>query len=347
MGMMKAARFYSPNTPLKIEEVPVPQVGPEDILVEVKTCGVCGSDVHIVKGETFPGKTPIILGHEGAGIIASLGANVSDWKEGDRVVIDCVTSCGECFNCQRGRDSICLNRQITGVHIDGALAQYIKVNPRNLIALPPEVPFEQGSLSTDAVATPYHALKARARLQPSESIAVFGIGGLGCHAVKLARLMGATPIIAVDISGAALERAKEAGADIVINAKEEDPLESIRQSTSQMGVDLALECVGHGQTVLWAAESVGPGGRVVVVGLGPEVLKLMGITEFVRGEISVIGSSAFEIKEIKEILALVSSGRLDLSSSVTKTISLLQVNEALTELSEQPGNILRTVVNSF
>jgi propanol-preferring alcohol dehydrogenase len=344
---MKAVRFYSPEIPLKIEEVPVPQIGPEDILVEVKACGICGSDVHIIKGETFPGKSPIILGHEGSGIVAAVGDAVQDWKEGDSVVIDCVTSCGNCFNCQKGRDSICLNRQIAGVHIDGALAQYIKVKARNLIALPQDIPFEQGSLATDAVATPYHALKVRAKLQPGESIAIFGLGGLGFHAVKLARLMGANPIIAVDISETALDRAKDAGADIVIDARMENPPNIIRDRTDQMGVDVALECVGRSQTVLWAAESVKSAGRVVIVGLTPEPLQLMGITEFVRGEISVMGSSAFEIKEIKEILSFMSSGRLDLRSSVTKTTSLGQINEAMTELSENSGNLIRIVVNQF
>lgn len=347
MSEMKAARFYDPNMPVKVERVPVPEIGPEDVLVEVKACGICGSDVHIIKGETFTGKSPIILGHEGAGVVSSVGEAVMDWKAGDRVVIDCVTSCGNCSSCQKGQDSICLSRQLTGIHLDGALAQFIKVKPRNLIHLPPEIDFETGSLATDAVATPYHALKARAVLQSGESVAVFGIGGLGSHALKLARLMGATPVIAVDISEVALARAKDAGADIVINAEKEDPPEKIRRLTDHSGADVALECVGRSQTVRWAAQSVRPSGRAVIVGLGPESIQLMGITEFVRGEISLIGSSAFEIKEIKEILALMRSGRLNLASSITKTVSLDQVNEALTALSENSGGYIRIVVNRF
>jgi len=347
MSEMKAARFYSPNMPIKVEQVPVPKIGPEDVLVEVKACGICGSDVHIMKGETFPGKTPIILGHEGAGIVCSLGKTVTGWNIGDRVVIDCVTSCGNCYHCQKGQDSICLNRQLTGIHLDGSLAQFIKVKPRNLIRLPENIDFETGSLSTDAVATPYHALKTRARLLSAESIAIFGIGGLGYHAVKLARLMGATPIIAVDVSESALERAKTAGADIIIDAKKENPPDIIRRLTGNLGTDVALECVGHNQTVRWAAESVKTSGRVVIVGLGPESIQLMGITEFVRGEVNLMGSSAFEIKEIKEILSLMQLGRLDLGPSITKTVSLDQINEALTTLSENSGDYIRIVVNRF
>lgn len=347
MAMMTAARFHSVNQPLRLERVPIPEIGHSDVLIEVKACGICGSDVHIMKGETFPGKTPIILGHEGAGVVASVGEGVTEWRKGDRVVIDCVTSCGSCFHCQRGRDSICLNRKLTGIHLDGALAEYIRVKPRNLIPLPEEISFSQGCLATDAVATPYHALKARANLQASESIAIFGIGGLGLHGVKLARLMGATPVIAVDVFEIALQRASKAGADRTINARDGDPVKVIREWTGGAGVNVALECVGRAETVRWAVESVCSGGRVAIVGLGPDPLRLMEITDFVRKEITVMGSSAFEMKEIKNVLTLMTSGRLDLSTSITRTIALDQVNEGLTELSEEQGKVIRIVVTSF
>jgi propanol-preferring alcohol dehydrogenase len=307
-NLMKAAIFHGPKQPLRIEKVPVPEVGSEDILIEVKACGLCGSDVHYMKGETTPGKIPIILGHEGTGLVTEVGENVHGWKQGDRVVINCVTSCGSCLNCQKGRDSICLNRQLTGIHVDGALAEYIKVKPRNLISLPEKISFEQGALATDAVATPYHALKTRACLKVSESIAIFGLGGLGIHAVKLAKAMGAAMIIGVDVSESALERAKREGADQVVNPREVNPVEVIRGTTSGNGVDVALECIGKEQTALWAAESVMVGGRVVVVGLGPERLHLMSLTDFVRKEITLLGSSAFETKEIREILEMMRNG---------------------------------------
>ena len=347
MKTMKAARFYSPHEPLKLEQVPMPSPGPGEALVQVKACGICGSDIHILEGDTLTGQTPVILGHEGSGVIAEVGSGVTDWREGDRVVIDSIVSCGYCRNCQRGRDSICLNRQVIGIHMDGALAQYVKVKARNLISLPAGIPFEQGCLATDAVATPYHALKARAKLRPAESVAVFGIGGLGSHAIQLARLMGAALIVAVDVSETALKRAKKAGADFVVDAREEDPPEAIRRLAGPLGVNMALECVGREQTVLWAAQSVEVGGRVAVVGLGPKRLQALAIAEFVRNEVNIMGSYAFELKEIAEVLALVDSGRLDLGSSVTKTISLEQVNEGLRELSESSGSVIRIVITRF
>ena len=347
MTTMRAARFHHPNEPLRMEEVPIPGPGPGEVLVEVKACGICGSDVHILKGETLPGKTPIILGHEGAGVISKVGEGVKKWKPGDRVVIDCVTTCGSCEMCLSGKDAICINRRLVGIHLDGALAQYVKVNCRNIISLPDEIEFAQGCIATDAVATPYHALKTRGKLQVGESLAVFGVGGLGYHAIKLARLMGASPIVAIDISQKALDRAFEAGADHAIQAELEEPPQAIRKVVGALGVDIAVECVGRQQTVRWAAESIKPPGRVTVIGLGPELVQVMALTEFVRGEVTLLGCSAFGIQEIETILNLARTGRLDLGSSITRVIPLNEVNVALRELADEPGNVIRSVVTSF
>ena len=344
---MTAARFHQPGKPLALEEVPVPRPGHGEVLVEVKACGLCGSDLHILKGETFTGFLPITLGHEAAGVIMALGPEVSGWQEGDRVAVNCVQSCGLCHNCQRGRDSICLNRKLIGIHINGALAPFVKVKARSLLNLPEAMPFEQGALITDAVATPYHALHARGELKSGQSVAIFGLGGLGAHAVKLARLMGAAPIIAVDISTPVLERAAGFGADHMVNAKDCDPVEAIREITGGRGVDVALECVGSGAIVAQAMASTAVGGRTVVVGLTPDHLELGEVTPFVRSEVAVMGSSAFESKEIQQLINLVVSGRLDVSRSVSGTYSLSQVNQALDRLEHNPGDILRLVVNSF
>jgi len=344
---MIAARFYAPNKPLVLEEVPVPQIGSEEVLVEVKACGLCGSDIHMFKGETPTGKKPIIFGHEIAGVIAKKGESVENWQAGDRVIISCVTSCGSCYNCLAGRDSICIKRVLIGIHVDGGLARYVKVKPRNLVSLPDEITFEQGALLTDAVATPYHAIKSRANLKAGESVAIFGIGGLGVHAVKLARLLGATPIIALDISDSKLMRAVPSGSDENINVTKQDPIKSILSITQERGVDVAVECVGSPQTVRWAAEAVSIGGRAVLIGHSPDPIQLTSITGFVRKEVSVIGSSGFEIKEINQLAALTASGRLDLSDSVTEVFPLENTNEALDRLATGGEDIVRLVINSF
>ena len=344
---MRAARFYKPNEPLRIEEVPTPALGPNEVIVEVKAAGLCGSDVHIVEGDTFTGFTPITLGHEAAGVIAEVGEQVSGWEAGDRVCIDCVTTCGLCYNCLRGRDSICLSRKLIGIHLDGAFAQSVKVSARNLVELPESVPFEQGAILTDAVATPYHAMTKRARLSVGESIAIFGLGGLGVHALQLAKLMGAGLVIGVDVEESILSRALVFGADVVVDAIREDPVKRIKALTGGDGVDVGLECIGKNLTVSHCVESVRSGGRAVILGLGPESIHIRPITEFVRGEIELIGSSAFELKEIQQIVRLVASDRLSLSKSITRRIGLEEVNEGIDDLKTKKGNPIRIIITEF
>ena len=344
---MKAARFYRPNEPLRIEEVPLPVLGPNEVMVEVKAAGLCGSDVHIVEGETFTGFTPITLGHESAGVIAKVGEQVSEWKPGDRVCIDAVTTCGHCYNCLRERDSICLKRKFIGIHIDGAFARYVKVSVRNLIRLTDSVSFEEGAILTDAVATPYHAITKRAKLSIGETIAVFGLGGLGVHALQISKLMGAGLVIGVDVEESILARGLTFGADVVVNSKKEDSVKRIKELTGGYGVDVALECTGKNLTVSQCVESVRLGGRAVVVGLGPESIQIRPITEFVRGEIELIGSSAFELKEIQQIVQLVASGRLGLSQSVSRRISLDEVNQGIEDLKRKRGNPIRILITEI
>jgi propanol-preferring alcohol dehydrogenase len=345
--MVRAARFYKPKEPLRIEEVPTPALGPNDVIVEVKAAGLCGSDVHILDGETSTGFTPIILGHESAGVIAEVGEQVRGWKPGDRVCIDCVTACGLCYNCLRGRDSICLSRKLIGIHLDGALTQYVRASARNLVGLPESVPFEQGAILTDAVATPYHAITKRAKFDIGETIAIFGLGGLGVHALQISKLMGAGLVIGVDVEELILARGLAFGADVAVNSRKEDPVKRIKELTGGWGVDVALECIGKNLTVSQCVESVRVGGRAVILGLGPDSIHIRPITEFVRGEVELIGSSAFELKEIQQIVQLVASGRLDLSKSITKKISLEEVNEGIDDLRMKRGNPIRILITEF
>ena len=223
---MKAARFYQVGQPLVLEEVPRPQPGPEEVLIRVKSCGICGSDIHIVyEGVTPTAFQPIILGHEFSGENAGVGEWCEGWKIGDRAAVNCIVSCGTCPNCLSGNDQICFQRQLLGIHLNGGLAEYVAVPTRNLARLPKQVSFDQGAVLTDAVATPYHALTRRGKVVSGDSVAVLGCGGLGLHAVQLAKSLGAGRVIALDVSEVALERARERGADLVCRPDREDVLE--------------------------------------------------------------------------------------------------------------------------
>lgn len=342
MKTMLAARFHAPGEPLRLEDVPVPSVGPQEVLVRVTACGICGSDVHFSEGRAPVATTPITLGHEPAGIVAEVGQGVSSVATGQRVVVRPGAGCGSCPACAAGRDSLCERSLVLGMHVDGGLAEYLAADASNVIPVPDAVPLEQAAIISDAVATPYHALVDRGGLRAGESVAIFGTGGLGAHAVQLARLAGAATVIAVDVRASALERARRAGADVTINATEERPSRRIRALAG--GVDLSLECVGRPDTIGEAVKSLRRGGRAVVVGMGPEPIQLPPPNAFTWSEHALIGSFGSTAEHVRLLLGMAASGRIDLAGSVTALLPLRDVNAGLDMLRSPEGDAGRVVV---
>lgn len=342
---MRAAQFVAVGQPLEVRDVPVPRPGPGEVVVRVRACGLCGSDVHIaVEGVTPTAFTPITLGHEPAGEVAEVGEGVTGWRPGDRVAVLALQSCGACEHCIAGRMQVCSSRRIAGIHLDGGLAEYLVTPAPTLVALPEAVSFELGAIVSDAVATPFHALRDRAQLRAGETVAVFGVGGLGLHAVELARFMGAALVVAVDTRPVQLERARAYGADVVVDASHGDPVEQVLEATGGRGVDVAAEFVGMQRTITSAVEATATGGRAVIVGLGPEPLVGPPPTVFVRKEASIIASYASSRNTVEQLVALLASGRLDLARSVTHVLPLEQADEALQVLHTRRDDPLRVVV---
>lgn len=341
---MKAARFHRVGSPLSLEDIDKPSPGLGQALVRVRACGICGSDIHIVyEGVTPTAFTPITLGHEPAGEVAEVGPGVEGFQPGDRVAVCPFIVCGQCRNCREGRPQVCLKRICIGIQANGALAEYVLVPAANLVPLPEQVPFEQGAIITDAVATPWHALTVTGRLRAGETVAVFGCGGLGIHGVKLARLAGAALVIAVDVRGPALERAQGAGADLTVNAAQEDVAQVIKKATNG-GVDLAVELVGLNASIAQAVDVLRVGGRAVVAGLGPEPITVSPPVTFVRQEAALLGSYGFTARETAELVGLVASGRLDIADSVSLTLPLDEVNQGLDRLHQKIGDPVRIVI---
>ena len=342
---MKAGRFYKVGMPLKVETIPVPRLGPEEVLVSVRACGICGSDIHIVyEGVTPTAYSPITLGHEPSGVIAALGSEVDGWKVGDRVTVNPFLTCGKCINCLSGNSQICISRKVIGIHTEGGLAEFLRAPSKNLIRLPENIPFDQGGIAVDAVATPFHAITKRGALKVGEKVAVFGCGGLGIHGVQIAKVCGASLVIAVDTIDSALERAKKVGADEVINPRKESPVQKIKDLTGGIGVDLALEFIGLRETITQAVRCVRVGGRVVIVGLGPDEVILPPPTQIVRTELSLLGSYGSTTSEIQSVINLVASGKLNLSESITERFPLEEVNRGLDHLHKKIGSPIRIVI---
>jgi len=184
---MMAARLHEVKRPLKIEEIDIPSPGPGEALVEMKACGICATDVHTaLEWDRFPPHTtPITVGAPNpSGVIKELGDGVRGWKQGDRVAIYPQITCGTCPQCREGRDGICINTRVLGMHRDGAFADYIMIPVKNLVKIPDNVSFMEAAILTDAGATPFHAVTKRGRVKPGETVAIFGCGGLGMNAVQ-------------------------------------------------------------------------------------------------------------------------------------------------------------------
>ncbi|MCZ2127368.1 MAG: zinc-binding dehydrogenase [Anaerolineales bacterium] len=340
---MKAVRFVGVKQPLEMQEIPIPQIGERDILVKVKAAGICHSDAHYRNGISPVRPVPLTLGHEVAGVVEKIGAQVSNVNVGERVALHYNITCGDCYACSTGNDQFCEKGLMIGHYADGGYAEYIAVPSRNAIPLPDEIPFEQGATLMCASATALHALR-KSRIKGGERAAIFGVGGLGQSAVQLAKALGALDVFAVDRNEEKLALAESYGA-IPINATNLDPVAEIKRLTKNKGVDVAIEMIGLPQTMKQALQSAGALGRVVIVGLSDKTLDVHTYTELLSNEVELIGSNDHHLQELPLLVEFARRKILDVSKVVSKTIPLDAdaINATLDELDRGSANI-RTVI---
>ncbi|MGA2260723.1 MAG: alcohol dehydrogenase catalytic domain-containing protein, partial [Acidobacteriota bacterium] len=239
---MRAIRLIEQKQPLIMQEIDVARLGTKDVLIRVKAAGICHSDAHYRSGVTKVGPMPVTLGHEVAGVVEEIGAEVSAIKAGDRGCVHYLVSCGQCHYCSTGCEQFCSSGKMIGKHRDGGWADFISMPERSIFRLPQEISFEQGAVMMCSSSTALHALK-KARIKGGDTVAIFGVGGLGSSAVQLAQALGALQVYAADINPIKLKLAESLGA-VPINAAECDPVKEIRRLTHGRGVDVAVEVIG-------------------------------------------------------------------------------------------------------
>lgn len=345
MSTMRAARFDARERTLRVEDVPVPAPGPTEVLVRVEACGICLSDVHLLDG-SLPGPLPVVTpGHEAAGVIERVGDDVPGWRPGDRVVMAGGRPCGACARCVRGRLEECLRFEIMGFSYDGAWAEQVVVPFYALTSVPDDLPMEQAAILADAVSTPYAGLTDRAQLRQGEAVGLWGIGGLGVHAVQVARMVGAAPIIAVDPLAAARDRALERGADHALDPTAVDVHAEVLRLTDGLGLDLAVDLVGSNAVLAQATTCLGRFGRVLMVGLSLEPVQMSGpgVVFGVQSQ-SLLGHLGYRKHHLDELVRLVSTGRLDVSGSVSDVLPLGDVAKGVERLATKQDNPIRLVV---
>jgi L-iditol 2-dehydrogenase len=260
---------------MELTDAPKPEIGPDEVLVRIKACGICGSDVHGFDGSTGRRIPPLIMGHEAAGLVAECGANVTGWREGDRVTFDSTVYCGACFYCRRGEVNLCDNRQVLGVSCGdyrrhGAFAEYLAVPQHILYRLPDSLSFEHAAM-IEAVSVAVHAVGITP-VKLGDTAVVVGSGMIGLLIIQALRLAGCGLVIAVDIDDAKLELADLLGADDQLNPTACDVPGYVRSHTSGRGADIAMEVVGATEPLQTALASLRKGGLMTLVGnLSPKI----------------------------------------------------------------------------
>jgi propanol-preferring alcohol dehydrogenase len=340
---MKAIRLVEIGEPLHMQELPTPGVGERDVLVRVQAAGICHSDVHYRAGTSAVGPLPQTLGHEIAGVVEEAGSQVANVEVGDRVCVHYLLTCGDCYYCTLGSEQFCVQGRMIGKHCDGGYAEAIAVPARNAVPLPEGIPFEHGAIAMCSAATSFHALR-KTRLAAGETVAVFGVGGLGMSAIQLARALGALQVYGVDINADKLRLAERYGA-VPVDATAGDPVAEIQRLTGGQGVDVALELIGLPQTMRQAVQSLAVFGRAGLVGLADRPFEVDSYAELLGKEAEVIGCADHLLHELPLLLEFVRRGALDLSEVVTRTVPLeaRAVNDALDDLGRFGGQ-LRTVI---
>ncbi len=343
---MKAVRLIAPGKRLEEQDIPVPQVGPQDVLVRVRSAGICHSDAHYRAGRSNVQPLPLTLGHEVAGGDQNVvGTKVTArFKAGDRVCVHYLITCGECRYCHEGNEQFCTTGQMIGKHRDGGYAEFICVPARSVFFIcRRKFPIRRGAVMMCSSATSLHALN-KARLKAGESVAIFGVGGLGVSALQLARAFGAGQVYAVDIKPGKLELAQKLGA-VPVDASRGDPVAEIKRLTGGRGVDVALELIGLPMTMQQAVRSLAIKGRALLVGITDQKFELAPYGEVLNKEAEIIGVSDHLAQEIPQLIEWVTQGRLKLSGVITQSVPLDagRINEALDQL-EQFGDAVRVVI---
>lgn len=333
MTTMKAARLNVRTHQLTLDEVPIPEPGTGEVRIAVKAAGVCLSDVHLVQGVLRPRyleSDEVTLGHEVAGVIDALGPEVTELQIGQRVLL------------QAGHRTPAGRALARGVDYDGGYAEFAIAKAQTVVPIPDSLSFEQAAIIPDAVSTPWAAISVTAQVHAGQAVGVWGLGGLGTHAVQLLRLAGAAPIIAIDPLPAARERVAELGADVV--AAPEDAAAAIAQAAPQ-GLAVALDFAGVPAVRAQALESLGQDGRLVIVGLADRPIEIPADTTFaVKGQ-QVAGHYGSDGLQVLELVRLAGLGRFDLSGSITDTFPLDEAPAVIERLERKEGNPIRFVLH--
>lgn len=347
---MLAARLLPNQEGFELEPVEEPIIQADEVLINVRAASLCGTDVHLNEGMIPSHKLPnqpLIVGHEGAGVVEAVGTQVDTINVGDHVVVNYVTSCGDCQWCSQGFDNRCRHRGTIGVDRDGTFAEKITVPVRSALKIDDSVPFGWASLAGCAVATAYHAID-RSGLEDGDTIAVFGVGGVGQHVVLWADFVGAEKIVAIDPATEKLAAIETYGADITLDPEELDVQKRIRDATNGFGVDIAVECSGTSQAMKQAIQSVQSENRFAtgaIVSVGKQVNPIeVNFDQLREGKLMVSGDHTQS--DLRRIIELLECEDIELSNSITHTVPLTEIQKGIELMRNSDERVGRITIDT-
>lgn len=342
-GEMLAWVLHKPGD-LRMERVPIPPLGPSDVLIKVKAVGVCGSDIHYYKSGrigSFVVESPLILGHECAGQIEEVGPEVRHLVQGERVAVEPGVPCGRCSLCRSGRYNLCRDvRFLATPPVDGAFCEWI-VSPSDLVfKLPEELSYEDGAL-LEPLSVGIHAAR-RGEVGPGSSVLISGSGPIGLAALAASSAFGATDRIVTDLQEHRLQLARRLGATSTVLAASEDVLETVRRLTSGRGAQVAIECSGSPRALGDCLRALGPGGRAVVVGLGSDIAEIP-VAEVVAKELDVVGIFRYA-NTYRTGIELMRDAKVSLRDLVTHRFPMDRVPEAIAAAMDPNSASIKVIV---
>ena len=341
MSKMRQAKLVGLRK-IELQEREIPKPNDNEVLIQVKWVGICGSDIHAFKGEHPFVHPPIVLGHEFSGVVWDTGSRVSTLKKGDRVTVEPNLTCGKCYNCRHGRYNICTNLRVIGcVGYDGALAEYIAIPEEKTIKIPDTLSFEEAAL-IEPVAVAIHAVRISGQ-KIGDRVLILGAGTIGLFVMQAARLTGAKQVLITDLLDYRLELAKNLGADNIINARLKDPVKFIHQSYGKEGIDLIYECVGLEKTISQAIEVARKGTRVIIVGVPAG--KINTNLAYVQDrELELVGSLMYTRKDFLTAIELIQKEKIKVKPLISHKFTLKEVDKAFKTILEGRSKVLKVLI---
>ncbi len=338
---MKAAMFKGIED-IEIVERDIPRIGSDELLIRVRACGICGSDIHTYLGETTYARIPVILGHEFSGEVVEIGEGVENFKIGDRITIEPNVECGECHFCRKGKIRLCPNNDPYGVRRDGGFAEYCAVRADRAYHIPDDLSYEEAAFS-EPISAIVHGIEL-ADIAPADSVAVIGGGPAGFGYIQLAKAVGASPVILITRSHWKYDLARSLGADFVIDPSRGEVKEQILQITNGLGVEVAIEAVGSGETVRQAVDITSDGGKIIIYGVADErdEVKLSPF-EILTRELTIAGSWLTPFC-FERGISLLSQRTIKVAPLITHRYPLDEIEEGFRTAISKPVGFLKAIV---